>query len=201
MRRCPSSFTQCIFVSTRLRRWYPLHHRQRARPRYFDARSASFRVVAPAVTVFHGLAFLRGGMTAWAPRSAIASWHFRVVVGTVGSDAADLLARRDLVEQVVYRPIEADQPQQAFEEACRLPKRHAKQHLHREACLDGGIAVGRLAATPAYRRGTPAHLRVKPDRQRAVALERFIVGWPVPSPVDRGGGLLMHPNYHAGFKQ
>jgi hypothetical protein len=25
MSRCPSSFTQCIFVSTRLRRWYPLH--------------------------------------------------------------------------------------------------------------------------------------------------------------------------------
>lgn len=27
---------------------------------------------------FHGLAFLRGGMTARAPRSAIASWHLRV---------------------------------------------------------------------------------------------------------------------------
>jgi hypothetical protein len=57
---------------------YPLRRRQIARPRYFDVRSASFRATAPAVTVFHGLAFLRGGMTAWAPRSAIASWHFRV---------------------------------------------------------------------------------------------------------------------------
>lgn len=38
--------------------------RQRARPRYFDARRASVRATAPAVRAFHGLAFLRGGMTA-----------------------------------------------------------------------------------------------------------------------------------------
>jgi hypothetical protein len=49
-----------------------------ARPRYFDARSASFRAMAPAVDGFHGLAFLRGGMTAWAPRPAMALWHSRV---------------------------------------------------------------------------------------------------------------------------
>jgi hypothetical protein len=36
--RWPSSFIQCIFVSARLRRWYPLHFRQMARPRYLDAR-------------------------------------------------------------------------------------------------------------------------------------------------------------------
>ena len=71
-------FTQCILVSTRLRRWYPLHRRQSARPKYFDARRASLRATAPAVTVFHGFAFLRGGMIAAAPRSAMASWHFRV---------------------------------------------------------------------------------------------------------------------------
>ena len=56
--------------------------------------------MAPAVTDFHGFAFLRGGMTPWAPRSAIASWHFSGIVGTVGGDAADLLIRRDLVEQI-----------------------------------------------------------------------------------------------------
>src|SRR6056297_1718539 len=78
MRLCPNSFTQCIFVSARLRRWYPLHFRQMARPRYFDARSASLRAMAPALDGFHGFAFLRGGMTAWAPRSATASWHLRV---------------------------------------------------------------------------------------------------------------------------
>ena len=49
---------------------------------------ASLRAAGPAVTVVHGLAFLRGGMTAAAPRSAaprsaaprsaMASWHLRV---------------------------------------------------------------------------------------------------------------------------
>lgn len=34
MSRRPSSLTQCIFVSTRLRRWYSLHLRHKARPRY-----------------------------------------------------------------------------------------------------------------------------------------------------------------------
>lgn len=48
----------------------PLHRRQSARPGYLAARRASFRAMAPAVTVFHGIAFLRGGMTASAPRSA-----------------------------------------------------------------------------------------------------------------------------------
>src|SRR5690606_4729179 len=52
--------------------------------------------------------------------------------------------------------------------------------------MDGGIAVGLLAATPSCRRGIPAHLGIEPDRQRAAALERFIVGWPVPGPVGRG---------------
>ena len=32
----------------------------------------------PAVSGFHGLAFLRGGMIAAAPRAAMASWHLRV---------------------------------------------------------------------------------------------------------------------------
>ena len=41
---------------------------------------ASFRAMAAAVEGFHGLAFLRGGMTAWAPRSATASWHLRVAL-------------------------------------------------------------------------------------------------------------------------
>ena len=69
---------QCILLSTRLRRWYPVHRRQMARPRYRDALTTSFRAMAPALLGFHGLAFLRGGMTAWALRAAIASWHVRV---------------------------------------------------------------------------------------------------------------------------
>ena len=55
------------FVSMRLQRWSPLHRRQSARPRYFDARRASVRATAPAVTVFHGFAFLHDGMLATAP--------------------------------------------------------------------------------------------------------------------------------------
>ena len=77
-RALPQNLTRCILVSSRLRRWNPLHRRQSARPRYFAVRRASFRARAPAVLVFQGFAFLRGGMTAWAPRSAIASWHLRV---------------------------------------------------------------------------------------------------------------------------
>ena len=64
MSRWPSSFAQCILVSTRLRQWYPLHLRQSARSRYFAARSVSSRAMAPAVIALHGLAFLRGGMMA-----------------------------------------------------------------------------------------------------------------------------------------
>lgn len=54
-------------VSTRLRRWHPLQFRQIARPRYFAVRKASFLAPAPAVTVFQGLAFLRGGSEPCAP--------------------------------------------------------------------------------------------------------------------------------------
>jgi len=80
-------FTQCILVSTRLRRCQrsgpPLsrwraapHHRRRiVRPKRLDARKASLRAIAPGVSGFHGLAFLRGGMMAAAPRAAMASWH------------------------------------------------------------------------------------------------------------------------------
>ena len=114
-------------------------------------------------------------------------------------DGQRLLAARQRAE-VGHRPVEANQSQQAFDEACRLPKRHAKQNLHRKARLDSGVAIALLAATPACRRGIPAHLGVEPDRQRAPALERFIVGWPVPGLVGRGGvGLLMQPSYHARF--
>ena len=52
--------------------------RQIVRPKRRDARRASLRAIAPAVSGFHGLAFLRGGMMAAAPRAAMASWHLRV---------------------------------------------------------------------------------------------------------------------------
>ena len=67
----PSSFTQCIFVSTRLRRWHPLHRRHRVRPRYRCALMASLRAIAPSLVGFQGFAFLRGGITAQASRAAM----------------------------------------------------------------------------------------------------------------------------------
>lgn len=72
MRLCPSNFKQCILVSTRLRRWYPLNPRQSARPRYRDALIASFRAMAPAFVGFRGMAFLRGGNAARVLRAATA---------------------------------------------------------------------------------------------------------------------------------
>jgi hypothetical protein len=70
MRCWPSSFTQCIFVSTRLRLWKPPHFLQSARPNYFDARSAPFLATEPAVLGFQNRAFFRCGMTASVPQSA-----------------------------------------------------------------------------------------------------------------------------------
>ena len=93
MWRCPNSFKHCIqssrkrtpgsfsdppHISTRRRRWSPLRFLQSAGPNYFEERRASFHALAPGVSGFHNLAFLRGGITAWAFRDAIASWQFRV---------------------------------------------------------------------------------------------------------------------------
>src|SRR5690606_37550953 len=100
-------------------------------------------------------------------------------------DGEGLLASAQRAE-VGHRPVKADQAQQAFDEPGRLPECHAEQHLHCQASLNGSIAVCLLATTLACRRGIPGHLGVKPDRQRAPALERFIVGWPVPGLVSRG---------------
>jgi hypothetical protein len=56
---------------------------------------------------------------------------------------------------------------------------------HRQAGLDCGIAVVGLSAALAGRRGMPGHGGIEPERKRAAALQRFIVGWPVPG---LGGG-------------
>ena len=44
--------------------------------------------------------------------------------------------------------------------------------LHRQAGLDGGVAVVRLSATFAGGLRRPNHVRIEPDRQRSAALER-----------------------------
>lgn len=101
-----------------------------------------------------------------------------------------LLAAAERAE-VRHLPVQADQLLQALDDSLGLARSHAEHHLHRQAFLYSGIAVGLLSAAPTCRRGIPAHLGVKPDRQRVAALERFVIGWPVPGLAGRGGGLLM----------
>ena len=49
------------------------------------------------------------------------------------------------------------------------------------------LKLSRLAGQSyADGRGVPGHGGIKPDRQRAAALERFVIGWPVAGLV--GGG-------------
>ena len=61
--------------------------------------------------------------------------------------------------------------------------------------------IGR-AITLAGGHGHPDHGGIKPDRQRSTALERFVIGQPVPGLVGGGEmGLFMPSSYHTGFVQ
>jgi hypothetical protein len=94
--------------------------------------------------------------------------------------------------EVGHIPVQADQPQQALDEASRLPQRHAEKDLHHQAGLDGSVAVGGLSPRLAGRRRRPDHIWIEPalrrlqaiacrptDRQRPTALESLIVLGPV----------------------
>lgn len=96
-------------------------------------------------------------------------------------------------------PIQADQPQQAFDEAASQwslepvaflwfdrTERHSEQHVHRQTGLDGGVDVVRMPAALASRRAFPAHRRFEPDCEAAAALERLVKGAPVLGPVGQG---------------
>ena len=56
----------------------------------------------------------------------------------------------------------------------------------RAAMSSRGMWVGRLPAALTGRHGRPAHGGIEPDRQRASALQRLVVGGPVPGLVGRG---------------
>ena len=101
----------------------------------------------------------------------------RAAIGDVDLQGLLTTAKR---AKVRHRPVQTDQPQQALDEAGRLAQRHPEQHLHRQTSLDRGIAVVGLAATLAGRRGFPGDGGIEPDRQRAPALQRLVVGRPVP---------------------
>lgn len=103
-----------------------------------------------------------------------------------GCAIAPVFAAAGQRAEVGHRPVEANHPGQALDEARRLPERPAERHLHRKARLDGNIAVGLRAAKPVCRRGISPHRGIRPDGQRATALERFIAGWPVPCFIGQG---------------
>ena len=102
------------------------------------------------------------------------------------------LAPRQRAE-IRHRPVQADQAQKALDEPGRLSKRHPEQHLHGQAGLDGGIAVVGLPPALAGWHGFPGHGGIEPDRQRAPALQRLVVGRPVPGLVRRGCGSAHTP--------
>jgi len=87
--------------------------------------------------------------------------------------------------EIRHIPVQTDERQQALHEARGLPQRHSKQHLHRQAGLDGKITVDGLAAPLAgrLRRAQPG--RIKPNRQRPPVLERLVIRGPVQGLISR----------------
>lgn len=83
-------------------------------------------------------------------------------------------------------PVQADESRKALDESRWLAERHPEQRLHRQAGLDGSAAAVALSATLDGGRGFPSYGRVEPDRQRAPAIERRVVGGPIPGLVGRG---------------
>jgi hypothetical protein len=71
-------------------------------------------------------------------------------------DLQRLLAAAERAE-VRHRPVQADQPQKALDEACRLAERQAEQNLHRQAGLDRRISVIRFPTAPACGLDLPGH--------------------------------------------
>lgn len=65
---------------------------------------------------------------------------------------------------------------QTFEEAGWLPQRNPEQYHKGKAFWYNGVYLALLAAMPAFRRGTPAHVRAYSKRMPAPRLARFIVG-------------------------
>ncbi len=98
--------------------------------------------------------------------------------------AKGLLATAERAE-IRHVPVQADQAKQALDEACRLPQRHAENDLHRQASLDGSVAVDGLSPTLACRLRRPLHVRIEPDRQRSATLERLVIRGPAQGLVGR----------------
>ena len=78
-----------------------------------------------------------------------------------------------------------------FEVRCGFPwfSRSGSSVLHPCSSFVFLTTVVGLAAALACRRSLPDHGGIKPDRQRAAALERFVVGGPVPGLVGGACGF------------
>ena len=86
--------------------------------------------------------------------------------------------------EIRNRPVHLDHAQQTFNETRRLPQSHAKENLRRQAGLEDGVAADRSSLAPTRRQTLPCHRGIKPDWQRATALERRVVARPVRRAVD-----------------
>ena len=67
--------------------------------------------------------------------------------------------------EVRHGPSEIGQPQETFNEARGLAKRHPEQYFHGEASLDCSITECLRSAPLAGGLGSPVHLGIKPDCQ------------------------------------
>lgn len=79
------------------------------------------------------------------PRAKVALLPSLVVVPPVGLQGAEIW----------HLPVQTDQLQQALHKTRGLAQRHAEQHLHGDTGLNGGIAIGLLAAALTGGRSVP----------------------------------------------
>ena len=116
----------------------------------------------------------------------------RAFPSTVGDGHVQLSLATAQGAEVRDRPVQLDQPKQAFDETSRLSQRHTEQHLHRQARLDRRIAEAQLPTTFSGQRWFPHHIGIKPHCQRTAPPQRFIVSRPI-----RGLVLRRGPTAHA----
>ena len=81
--------------------------------------------------------------------------------------------------------VQAGQAKRTLDKAGRLPKRHAKEDLHRQTGLDCRVAVDGLSPTLAGPLRRPSHSGIEPDRQRSPTLDRLVVSGPLQGLVGR----------------
>ncbi len=92
--------------------------------------------------------------------SAVDEQVQRTRTATIGDAHVQLSLAAAQGAEVRHRPVQPDQLQQALHEAGRLPQRHAKEYLHRQARLDRGITENRRPASLSRRGRLPNHIGI-----------------------------------------